>query len=282
MKKINDASIQYRDKEGNNIEKMMFTYDEAERQENEINKANAKLIFTPEFIPFYLDVVQKYNLNSTEALIYGFIRFYISTGKNKRFYFSNNHLAVIFNCSESMIKKSIPTLEKHGLIKSSRKIKSGGGTMRFITSVNRCLEEKRTSEVPSIVHSEVPSTELQEFLPRNLHIKENKIKENKIKETLLRKEADAYGNPQINDLIIAFEKIMGFPSSGKKDRWMAKHLLRNFTIEQLKGMMLYCSKYEYAPRIGSIEKLWFKRGDIIAGIKSLKNKSSKTMIKFIS
>lgn len=83
-------------------------------------------------------------------------------------------------------------------------------------------------------------------------------------------------NKDINWLIDEFQNIMSFKSSGTKDRFMAKHLLNNFSKEQLTAMLTYCSTNEYAPRIGSVEKLWYKRGDIIAGIKSLQ--SSKKII----
>jgi len=84
-----------------------------------------------------------------------------------------------------------------------------------------------------------------------------------------------FGNPDINWLLKEFEKTMGFKSmGGNKDRIYAKHLLNNLTREQLTYMLDYISKNEYAPRVGSLEKLWFKRGDIIAGIKTTTNKNN--------
>jgi len=46
---------------------MYFTYSEEEKQENAIAKANSKLVFTPKFIPMYLDLLKQYTL--TEALL---------------------------------------------------------------------------------------------------------------------------------------------------------------------------------------------------------------------
>jgi hypothetical protein len=31
-------------------------------------------------------------------------------------------------------------------------------------------------------------------------------------------------------------------------------------------MLVYCATQEYAPRVGSVEKLWYKRGDVVAGM----------------
>lgn len=88
-----------------------------------------------------------------------------------------------------------------------------------------------------------------------------------------------YGNKEVNWLVEEFKNVMGFSSAGgSKDRVMATHLLRNFTKEQLTSMLRYCADYQYAPRIGSVEKMWFKRGDIIAGIKSESNKAPKMTI----
>ncbi len=90
-------------------------------------------------------------------------------------------------------------------------------------------------------------------------------------------EGKAFGNEKVNWLLAEFEKTMGFPSSGKKakDRQMAWSLLREYSEEQITYMLQYCTTQQYAPRVGSIEKLWYKRGDIVAGIKSLQNKQSK-------
>lgn len=89
-------------------------------------------------------------------------------------------------------------------------------------------------------------------------------------------------NPDINWLLEEFQNIAGFKSSGKKDRIMATHLLRNFTRDQLSYMIRYCVEDKFAPRIGSVEKLWFKRGDILAGIKKLKDGQNTGQIAIIS
>lgn len=103
-------------------------------------------------------------------------------------------------------------------------------------------------------------------------IKETNNKPSDKKPNTLAKAKEEFGKSEINSLLGLFEQVMGFKSAGKKDRWMAKHLLNNFTEDQLVIMLKYCSTDPYAPRIGSLEKLWHKRGDVIAGLKSMKNK----------
>ena len=51
-----DGSITTQYGDGNN-EQFLFTYDENERQEREIDRNNAKLVFKPKFIPFYTSLV---------------------------------------------------------------------------------------------------------------------------------------------------------------------------------------------------------------------------------
>lgn len=131
--------------------------------------------------------------------------------------------------------------------------------------------------VNSEVNNKRTTSEQQVNTKQELRIKN---KENTNTNTLPTEEAQApqFGNENINWLIKEFASLMGFKSTGgKKDRVMASHLLKNFSREQLSYMMNYCATAEFAPRIGSVEKLWYKRGDIIAGIKSVKN-NSKTVV----
>lgn len=109
----------------------------------------------------------------------------------------------------------------------------------------------------------------------NKEDKRDKIEKNISKD--IQTSSD-YGDKDINSLIKEFETIRGFKSSGgAKDRIMAKHLLNNFTREQLTYMLNFCDK-PFAPRVGSICDLWFSRGKILAGIKDLKNTKSKITI----
>lgn len=113
--------------------------------------------------------------------------------------------------------------------------------------------------------------------PTNNHKQESKeCKNEKNITTNVVTETVEYGNQDINWLIQEFEKVMGFKSggTGKKERIFAAHLSKNFNREQLWAMLTYCSTNQYAPRVGSLEKLWFKRGDVIAGIKQLQTKTN--------
>ena len=49
-------------------EDKLLTYSEEEKQDNEIAKENAKLIFSPKFIPVYPQLLDK--LTPTEAILF--------------------------------------------------------------------------------------------------------------------------------------------------------------------------------------------------------------------
>lgn len=113
-------------------EDMLMTYSEEEKQENMINRENAKALFSPEFVPLYIEYLDR--LTMTECALYGFIRFY---KKNNpwRMYFTNDQLWYILKCSPDTISRSISNIEKLWLIKTSRKIKSNWWQIRFIESI---------------------------------------------------------------------------------------------------------------------------------------------------
>lgn len=123
-------------------EKSFLTYSEEERQELEINKANAKLVFSPEFIPYRINIKKEFELSHLETLLYGFIRFYKTAGSG-RFYFSNEQLAEILDCSPQSISVSISNLSKKKLLDCGYKVKANGGKIRFIRGV---LLEKYESD----------------------------------------------------------------------------------------------------------------------------------------
>lgn len=114
-------------------------------------------------------------------------------------------------------------------------------------------------------------------------VKLSKAKSSKVKISSTNVEEQSsevvFGNEDINWVLNTFKDVMGFESSGRgqQDRFMAKHLLGKFNKTQIQGMMRYCATDEFAPRVGSVEKLWQKRGDIVAGIKSLQNKTKGTI-----
>lgn len=147
-------------KDGYSDENMLFTYSEREQEENRINRENAERVFSPKFIPFYGDIMEKYGLTYPETIIYGFIDFYLNGGG--RFYFTNEQIGVIAKCSPDTASRSISKLEKLALLRTKRKIRSGGGQIRFI-------------EIPK---SDLGKTRCQTW--EKLQTKHNKIKHNNI------------------------------------------------------------------------------------------------------
>ncbi|PZM86413.1 hypothetical protein DLH72_01025 [Candidatus Gracilibacteria bacterium] len=77
-------------------------------------------IFSPEFIPFYVEEVRKYKLSPTEGLIYGFIRFYTKL-KNNGFFFKSEQLSEIIQVSSGTIDNCIGKLKEKGLLKVETK-----------------------------------------------------------------------------------------------------------------------------------------------------------------
>lgn len=126
-----------------NSKEFMFTYSEEERQSNEINRENARLVFSPKFIPVYPELLKR-GLTVTEALLFGFIDFYKSSAST-RFYFTNDQLAKIIECSPDTVSRGISKLESLGLIKTSRRIKAGGGSIRFVTDISYKSDSTKTT-----------------------------------------------------------------------------------------------------------------------------------------
>ena len=116
------------------VENTLFTYDENEQEQNKINKNNAELVLTPKFIPLYPQLLQNW-FSLIEATLFWFIDFFLDNTKN-RFYCTNEQLAQLLNCSEHTISTAIKNLEKNGVIVLHKKIRAGGGVIRFITKWN--------------------------------------------------------------------------------------------------------------------------------------------------
>lgn len=125
--------------------KTLFTYDEQEKQEHEINKETRRLIFKPKFIPFYPSLMWKW-LNMSDILVYWFIDFYLANSPWARFYFSDLDLVEAIWLWESTISSSIKKLHNMWLINKTQKMKSGWGTIRFIVLPNTLTEGYQTPE----------------------------------------------------------------------------------------------------------------------------------------
>lgn len=149
---------------------MLFTYDEYEREINEVAKNNASLIFTPQFIPFYPGISKKFDLSNSETLILGFIYFFLSSSIKKRFYFTNEQLGELFNLSSDRISKLIANLREKELISVGYKTRSDGGQTRFVNNVYNLASSLKTTK-PLVKNNDTPS---QKQLP-NKNIKREYI-----------------------------------------------------------------------------------------------------------
>lgn len=110
-------------------EEFLFTYNESEKQEHEINKNNAELVLNPKFIPLYPKLLQNgYGL--VESILFWFIEFFLSN--NDKFYCTNEQMAQLLNCSEHTISDAIKSLEKRWDIVLYKKIKAWWWKIRFI------------------------------------------------------------------------------------------------------------------------------------------------------
>lgn len=215
-----DGSISYSD-EISHTEEKLFTYSEEEKQNNEINKANARLVFSPKFIPVYPHLLEK--LTSIEAMLFGFIDFY--TSSNERFYFTNEQLSSILRCSPDTVSRSMSNLEKKGFIDVGRKIRAGGGQIRFVR-----LGKTYKSD------SAKPTSQTRQ----NLQTNKNKINKNKIKENILSKDntetgvsdvKKSYGNKDINLILDSLKEQLNIPILGetvKTNRRYAKLCMNKY------------------------------------------------------
>lgn len=147
-----------------NAEDFLFTYSEEEKQNNEINRENAKKIYSPEFIPFFCDEVKYFWLTHLEWLVYWFIRYYMKVW-SWRFYFNSLQLWAIIWATEWTINNIVSKLSKLWILETSRKIKAWWWTLRFINKVN--------------VKSDIILQWGLNSLSNELHIKKNKINKNK-------------------------------------------------------------------------------------------------------
>lgn len=116
------------------------------KQEQEIQRHTAELVFSPEFIPYYLDIKEEFQLSHSATLVYGFIRFYLKSA-SQRFYFTNIQIAEIMSVTETWISEAVSELKSKKLIALEYQIKSGGGKIRFVTWVyGRPLRGKYNSD----------------------------------------------------------------------------------------------------------------------------------------
>jgi len=168
---------------GNNTD-FLFTYSEEEKQQNDINKENAKLIFSPEFIPFYIEMLDFW-LTNLEVLLYWFIRFYKKNWTGK-FYFTDKQLSSILKCSEITIQRAVKKLKEKKIVLFSHKIKAWWWTVRFVNQVMIPIRKKQngynTIHQDDIewIHQNDTLILNQNDITNNNKINNNKINNNKI------------------------------------------------------------------------------------------------------
>mgnify|MGYP000845665509 FL=1 len=187
--------------------------EEVDTEEIEGITGNNKLLFKPEFIPFYLNEVKKYNFSNTEGLVYGFIRFYLKNNPNGKFYFTNDQLAYMLDVSSSTISNSIVKVCNCGEFKVSYKVKANGGTFRLLES------------------SESDSEKVKSETLRKLRANNNKIKENSINtpREAVGDKPQSYGSPDITKLQNFLKEHYPIPLEGITDRRRLHNVIQVLT-----------------------------------------------------
>lgn len=223
-------------KDGDSYDVNGYEYFDKEEVKAEIE--NAKLLYKPEFIPFYLKEIKEYGFNNTEGLVYGFMRFYLSNNPRGQFYFTNEQLAYMLDVSPRTITRAISKVLDCGEFEATYKVKADGGTFRLVKNVQsgkRIFQlerdyrpdrlDKNTNRLDKGVQSDwtkMTSLTRQNCLPNNNKVKENKI--NVSKDT----DKSSYGNKDINTCIEYLKEKVGGQLDGteKSNRQYCYNLIR--------------------------------------------------------
>jgi len=282
MEEIKNASVTT-NKDDYTEESMLFTFSEEEMEENAINRENAKLVFSPEFIPFYRNIQERFELKDTETLIYGFIRFY-KTKLSGRFYFTDEQLAKVVGCHKDTAQEAVSSLKRKGLIRCGHKIKAGGGTIRFVTQVLIPVGENAVlpmgENTPFGIGENTPFG-IGENTPSNNN-KINKNIDKSIGDISLKEKNNNYGNKELlilKDILIRKYpvEIVGITNTRElhnlkqvcsprkgKDEWMNPYWRDNFE----KFLKEYLSITDQKYLVRSVKKLkdrvkdWRERGGV--------------------
>jgi DNA-binding transcriptional regulator GbsR (MarR family) len=123
------GSVSY-EEDGLKYEKKVFVYSEEERQEQEINKNNAELIWKIQFFTVPVWMID-FELTGKTMLIYAFISFYTHNGGE--FFVGDEKMSEFFKCSKSTVSNSVAQLKKIGLIKATYRINFNGSKTRILT-----------------------------------------------------------------------------------------------------------------------------------------------------
>ena len=203
---------------------------------------NTKLMYKPEFIPFYLKEVKENGLSNTEGLVYGFIRFYLASNPKGQFYFTNEQLAYMLDVSPQTISNSIATILEKKLFKATYKQKANGGTFRLIENYKSEADYKGFNSLTT-----------KNFIGnnnkinKNIYISKDIGKPVSLKKKDKEKKERIYGNKDINECITYLREKVGGQLDGteRENRRYCYNLLRKIkkiypeanTVEQVKKLI---------------------------------------------
>ncbi len=227
-------------------------------QENIEFQINSKLIFSPKFIPFSLETKKKYELNWLETLIFGFIDFYLNNA-SKKFYFTNEDLAQMFSVSESTINNAISSLVAKKLIKSEKKMKTGGGTYRLVSMLENymVLDEVKISnyeEINSLMNYEkTKSSSLKKLRANNNNVNNNNLNNNNlINPTEKKSKSKTQKDIEVKDVHKVILDCYNFyfrkgATPSKDFSWTknADKWLETYSLEEIKVAMEKWSLYDH-------------------------------------
>lgn len=174
-----DGYVEHVDENGNIITDMLFTYDEDEKQQNEINKANAELIEDLTYLTVPMEIFNM-GYSGHEVFILAHIHSFLGS-KNKRYFFTNDQLSKRFNISVNTVSTIIKRLENDNQICVKRKMKANGGQIRFI--------DLATTRNLKLQLQKIGSSNSQKLVRSNNNIINNKISNNKKKEAVADTES---------------------------------------------------------------------------------------------
>lgn len=75
---------------------------------------------------------------------------FINTYKGEKFYFTNEQMAEMFDCSVWSISKAVTALEEYGYIKADYQIKAKGGKIRFIQNLKNPKSDISYTQSPTL------------------------------------------------------------------------------------------------------------------------------------
>lgn len=92
---------------------------------------NDSKVYTPKYLVIDMGIHKGFSLSEFESFLFSFIYFYLAESEDKKFYFSNEQLACMFNKSDQTISNTISGLCKKELITTDFH-RHAGGTTRWV------------------------------------------------------------------------------------------------------------------------------------------------------